>query len=92
MVEIYNEYKDKGVDIVSVSLDMDEAAWKKAIADDNLAWPNHVSDLKGWNNEVAGMYCIAFIPQNIIIDHNGIIVKKNVPMDKMREVLDYLLE
>ena len=92
LVEVYNEYKDKGVDIVSVSLDMDEAAWKKAIEDDHLAWPNHVSDLKGWNNAVAEMYRIAFIPQNIIINHDGIIMKKNVPNDRMREVLDYMLE
>ncbi|MBR5663919.1 MAG: AhpC/TSA family protein [Bacteroidales bacterium] len=92
LVEIYNEFKDKGLDIVSVSLDMDEAAWKKAIEDDNLTWKHHVSDLKGWNNEVAKMYCIAYIPQNILIDENGIIVKKNVPAERMKEFLGSFLK
>jgi thiol-disulfide isomerase/thioredoxin len=92
LVEVYNEFKDKGLDIVSVSLDMDETAWKKAIADDNLAWKHHVSDLKGWNNEVAEMYRIAYIPQNIFIGENGIIVKKNVPTERMKEFLESFLQ
>ena len=91
LVEVYNEFKNKGLDIVSVSLDVDEAAWKKAIADDNLSWPNHVSDLKGWANEAAGLYTIAYIPQNLIIDENGIIIKKNVPSERMKELLVSLL-
>jgi len=92
LVAIYNEFKDKGLDIVSVSLDLNEAAWKKAIADDNLSWKNHVSDLKGWGNAAADMYTIAYIPQNIILDENGIIVKKNVPAERMKEFLDSFLK
>ena len=91
LVEIYNKYKDRGLNIVSVSLDMDEAAWKKAIVDDNLSWPYHVSDLKGWNNEVAEMYRIAFIPQSIFIDNNGTILEKNLPIEKMDDYLNSLL-
>lgn len=91
LVAIYNEFKDKGLDIVSVSLDTDEAAWKKAIADDNLSWENHVSDLKGWDNAAAGMYMVAFIPQNIIIDCNGTIIEKNLEGDKLRECISSLL-
>ncbi len=45
-VEIYNEYKDKGFTIYSVSLDQSKDKWKKAIAADELSWPNHVSDLR----------------------------------------------
>ena len=79
------------MDIVSVSLDVDEAAWKKAIADDNLSWKHHVSDLKGWANEAAGLYTIAYIPQNLVIDENGIIIKKNVPSERLKELLVSLL-
>lgn len=86
MVALYNEFKDRGLDIVSVSLDTDEAAWKKAIEDDKLSWPIHVSDLQGWKNSVAAEYCIAFIPQNIVLDNNGNILEKNLSYDKLREV------
>lgn len=92
LVKIYNQFKDKGLDIVSVSLDTDEAKWKKAIADDNLSWPNHVSDLKGWGNDVAQMYMIAFIPQNLILDKNGVIIEKNLSTEKMEDLLSSMLK
>ncbi|MBP5643386.1 MAG: AhpC/TSA family protein [Bacteroidales bacterium] len=85
LVEIYDEFKDKGLDIVSVSFDVDEVAWKKAIADDNLYWKNHVSDLRGWGNETADLYTIAFIPQNIVFDQNGQIIGKNLVGDQLRD-------
>lgn len=92
LVAIYKEFKDKGLDIVSVSLDTDAEAWKKAIADDNLTWKNHVSDLKGWKNAVAEKYTIAFIPQNLILDANGVILEKNLPDDKMRDIISSILK
>ena len=92
LVAVYNKFKDKGLDIVSVSLDNKEDAWKKAIADDKLTWKNHVSDLKGWNNDVAQLYTIAFIPQNIILDENGIILEKNLPIEKMEDFFASILK
>lgn len=91
LVALYNRLKDKGLDIVSVSLDTDAEKWKKAIADDKLTWKNHVSDLKGWGNEVAGLYTIAFIPQTIIIDANGVILEKNLPFEKMEDLISSTL-
>lgn len=92
LVKLYNEFKDKGLDIVSVSLDMDEAAWKKAIEDDNLSWKNHVSDLKGWNNAVASLYTIAYIPQTFVLDENGKILEKNLPFEKMEDLIGSILK
>lgn len=91
VVAVYNAFKDKGFDIVSVSLDTDKEAWQKAVVDDNLSWNNHTSDLKGWNNKAADMYCIAFIPQNVLINKGGIIVARNLAGDDlMNFVKDYL--
>ncbi len=84
LVEAYNKYKDasfpgaKGFVILSVSLDMKEAAWKKAIADDGLIWPYHTSDLKGWRNEAAKTYGVRSIPANFLIDTDGEIVAINL--------------
>ena len=92
LVQLYNEFKDKGLDIVSVSLDTDEAAWKKAITDDNLYWEHHVSDLKGWQNAVAQTYMVSFIPQNLLLDENGKIVERNLPFEKLKEMAAMMLE
>ncbi|MCX7729421.1 MAG: AhpC/TSA family protein [Bacteroidia bacterium] len=77
VVAAYNKYKDKGFTILGVSLDQNKNAWLKAIEKDGLTW-THVSDLKGWSNEVAQAFGISSIPQNILIDKNGIILAKNL--------------
>lgn len=78
VVAVYDEYKDKGLEIISVSLDTDKNAWIEGIKEDNLYWKHHVSDLKGWNCAPASEYGVAFIPQNVIINSEGIIVAKNL--------------
>jgi hypothetical protein len=52
-------------------------AWVKAIHDDKLTW-KHVCDLKGWHNEVATLYGIRAVPQNILIAPDGKIITKNL--------------
>ncbi|MCD6355353.1 MAG: TlpA family protein disulfide reductase [Prolixibacteraceae bacterium] len=62
VVRNYQKFKDvkfkngNGFTVFSVSLDRTDAAWKKAINDDKLAWPYHISDLKGWYSKHAAIY------------------------------------
>lgn len=84
IVETYNLYKDKGLEIVSVSLDTDKEAWLKGIKDDNLNWENHLSELKGWICTAATEYGVAFIPQNFLINDKGVIVAKNLNGENLK--------
>lgn len=86
VVAAYNKYKDKGFTVLGISLDQNKNAWLKAIEKDNLTW-THVSDLKGWNNEVAQAFGISSIPQNILIDKQGIIIAKNLRGNGLEEKL-----
>lgn len=94
IVELYNTFKNakfkdaKGFVIYSVSLDNSKKAWEKAIAIDNLNWPYHVSDLKGWNSEAALTYQINSIPNNILIDPNGIIIGRQLSEKQIAKILD----
>ena len=36
--KLYELYKGKGLEIVSVSIDKNETAWKKALAEEKLSW------------------------------------------------------
>ncbi|MBE6336158.1 MAG: AhpC/TSA family protein [Lentimicrobiaceae bacterium] len=91
IVAVYKDFHEKGLEIISVSLDTDKTAWIKGIEDDNLIWKNHVSDLKGWNCTASQEYGIAFIPQNVLIDANGSIIAKNLNGESLRMfVEDYL--
>jgi thiol-disulfide isomerase/thioredoxin len=77
LLELYNNYHDKGFNIVGISLDDTQEKWVSGIQEDGLPWPQ-MSDLRGWQNEISMFYGIDFIPQNILIDDNGVIVGRNM--------------
>jgi peroxiredoxin len=77
VVKVYNEFKDKGFDILGVSLDRAAADWTKAIADDKLTW-TQVSDIQYWNNAAAKLYGVNSIPASFLLDKNGVIVARNL--------------
>jgi len=77
VVRVYNKYKDQGFDILSVSADSNKDRWVSAIAQDDMTW-KHVSDLKGWKNEVVKMYGITSIPSTILLDKDGKIIARNL--------------
>ena len=73
------KFKDaKGFTVFSVSLDKTADRWKAAIAQDQLEWEYHVSDLQGWNNAAAQRYGVNSIPMSFLIDANGVIVAKSL--------------
>lgn len=90
IVSAYNEFKDKGFDILGISLDRDKAAWLKAIEDDQLAW-TQVSDLKYWQNEVAQLYGVDRIPHSVLLDPQGVIIAKNLRGQDLHDKLAELL-
>jgi len=95
VVLAYNKFKDKGFTVLGVSLDggntrTTKAAWQKAIEADKLTW-THVSDLNGWNNEVAKMYGIQSIPANYLIDPTGKIIAKGLREQALQDKLQELL-
>lgn len=86
LVALYNKYKDKGLEIYSVSLDTDKNKWKDAIKKDGLAWPNHVSDLKKFDSSAAKTYVIDRTPYLFLIDKEGIIRVSNFKSSLEKEV------
>ncbi len=89
VVKAYNKYHEKGFEILSVSLDNEKGkdAWLTAIQKDGLVWKN-VSDLKGWKNEVAVLYGIKAIPQNMLLDKTGKIIGKNLKGEALSKKLE----
>ncbi len=77
MVELYNKYKDKGLGIVGVSLDENSDAWQGAIKQLGMPWPQ-MSDLKGWKNAAAEMFNVTSIPQTIVVDGSGKILRRGL--------------
>lgn len=91
VVSLYHKYKDKGMDIFSVSLDQNKGAWVQAIAQDKLVWKNHVSDLKQWQSPVVQLYQFEAIPFTCILDREGKIVAKNLRGPQLEAKIKELL-
>ena len=89
VVKLYNDFSDKGFEIIGVSFDEDRGKWIKAIQDDELTWP-HVSDLKGWGSAAGKLYAVKSIPATVLLDRDGNIVAKNLRGDALREKLEEL--
>jgi peroxiredoxin len=90
VVVAYNRFKSKNFTVLGVSLDKARGPWIQAIKEDNLIW-TQVSDLKFWNNEVALLYHIQQIPQNMLIGPDGKIVAKNLRGEELQSKLCELL-
>ena len=69
----------------------DKDAWLKAIEDDKLTW-NHVSDLKGWQNAAAQLYCVNGIPHLVVLDENNVIVAKDLRGEELQNKVAELLK
>lgn len=72
LVKVYKDYKEKGFEIVSVSVDEKESNWKKAMKEDKISWIS-VLDSKG---EYEKLYNISSFPTNYLIDPQGKIIDK----------------
>jgi peroxiredoxin len=86
IVAAYNKYKDKGFQILGVSLDKKREDWLKAIEADNLEW-TQVSELKYWQTPIVQEYKINGIPFSLLLDAEGKIVAKNLRGPKLEEKL-----
>ncbi|WP_173002952.1 TlpA disulfide reductase family protein [Chitinophaga sp. SYP-B3965] len=82
----YERFKDKGFNVLSVSLDMTKEPWLKAVKQDSLAW-TQVSNLKGFKDEVAVKYGIHAIPDNFLIDPKGNIIAKGLHGEELHKKL-----
>ena len=88
----YDKYHSKGFEIVGLSFDNNEEAWKKAIEEMELKWIN-LSDLMGWKSIAASIYGIKSIPSSLLIDPEGKIVAIDLRAyllgDKLKEIYGF---
>ncbi|MEL6135582.1 MAG: TlpA disulfide reductase family protein [Bacteroidota bacterium] len=83
---MYAAYKDKGFEILGVSLDNNKDRWVQAIAQDQLPW-YHVSDLKKWKSVASRAYGVGSIPFTVLLDAEGKIIAKGLRGAKLEATL-----
>lgn len=74
LVELYEKYKGKNFDIISLAANDKREAWLKAIKEDKLLWSQiNLAENKA-KQDVAKLYGIKAYPTKILIDPKGVIV------------------
>lgn len=71
--ELYSKYKESGLEVLSVSVDTDNTAWRKAMSEENMPWPQVLSPDK---NKTMESFMIIGIPTLYLVDREGKIVEK----------------
>ena len=82
LVATYQKYKNKGLEIVGISLDSNKDAWAKATEDLKISWPQF-SNLKGWEEDCAVTYGVNSIPHTMLIDKDGKIIARGLGEDEL---------
>lgn len=74
---VYKEYKDKGFEIVSISIDENKADWDKAMKEEKMVW-KQLCDPHSFNGPVAKVYNIQGVPTCLLLDKEGRIFKTDM--------------
>ena len=82
---VYEEYSDKGFEILGVSIDGDKEAWQKKVKEKGFKWPNIMTDDKG--KKVIGLYDFRSIPYFVLIDKKGNIIEKGFRINELEGLL-----
>jgi thiol-disulfide isomerase/thioredoxin len=77
MMQMYDKHQSKGLGIIGISLDNDKDAWIKGTEALGFTWPQ-MSDLKGWENEIAQHFQVTSIPHTIVVDQKGTILRRGL--------------
>ncbi|MCB9231498.1 MAG: redoxin domain-containing protein [Bacteroidia bacterium] len=88
MVKVYNEYKNKGLDVYALCVDVEDAPWRKFIQDyGTTAWHN-VIDPK-FESEFYKKYHVDITPEVYVIRNSDkVIIAKDLHPNQLPDLLD----
>lgn len=91
MIDLFKQYKKKGLTVYAISLDRSKAEWKAAVEDDKLKWTN-VSGQGSLDSEIAKTYNVREIPSFFLLDTANIIVNRYTSANKLSIAVDSLMK
>jgi thiol-disulfide isomerase/thioredoxin len=88
---VYEKLRDRGFEVVAISLDLNESAVRRFVKENELPWPQHF-DGKGWENEFAVRHGIFSLPTKWLVDKRGDLRYTSARFDLERQVTALLDE
>ena len=88
LIALYQQFRPRSFEIVSVSLDDNRFAWDRAIDEDGISIWSNGSDLLGTDSPVAKAYMVGnTLPYTVLIDDENKIVAKGLLGDDLRKAV-----
>ena len=84
--ELRSNYGDDGFEVVAVSIDSTHEEWAEGSKEYEIPWIN-LGELESWNGDIATMYGVHFIPKSYLIDSEGCILQKDLPIELLEAVV-----
>ena len=81
----YKKLKDKGIEIVSVSVDEQDNLWRDAVKSDKIPWMQLISP-EGINSKVAQSYKVKSLPATYLINQSGKIIQQHVKLTDLEQL------
>ncbi len=91
MNKVYERYKKQGFEILGVSVDVNEAGWKRAIKQDKMEWKQVIDTKATAGSPLLRVWRIESIPTSYLIDDKGAIVALNPSRKDLLKLLPELL-
>lgn len=70
------------------SLDNNEVAWNNTIQNDSLDWAIHATDLNSWESPVKQDFSLQTIPNNFLIDPEGVVIGQDLTAEEIKDILE----
>lgn len=91
LVQLYQRYHDRGLEMFSVGIEQSASAWQQAIEEDKMTWRYHTMEAQDFNGGLARQFNIHSIPTTFLLNPQGDIMGVNHDVERLDKVLGDLL-
>lgn len=84
--ELRTTYGEEGFEVVTISVDTSHEDWSTGSVEHEIPWIN-LGELESWDGEVATLYGVHFLPKSYLIDSDGCIQQKDLPVELLEKVI-----
>lgn len=88
--KVYEEHRHKGLEVIGISLDENEAELREYIEEHEIPWPQ-IFDGNGWNTKLARYFGINSLPSQWFIDRDGTILSVDTRGEQLGQLVDQLV-
>ena len=90
LVETYQKYHERGLEIIGISLDQNREALEKFTKENGMTWPQYF-DGKGWDNDLAQRFKIQSVPTLWLFGKDGKLADASARGERLHSLIENAL-